>query len=132
MYSIEFEVIFAILWCPYNVMELISHFMTEHESSMNMSNISGKTTEIMIKVILYVSRAGIFLYFFIWPLNYFLRYPKLRRQLRLGKQSTNQSTLTSKVSGVSRNLVYLNGNVRSTDGSRKPSTTSTYVLTKPD
>lgn len=33
-------VIFAILWCPYNVMELISHILNEHESNFGkISNI---------------------------------------------------------------------------------------------
>ena len=32
MFKIVLLVIFAILWCPYNVMELISHILNEHES----------------------------------------------------------------------------------------------------
>lgn len=64
-------------------MELFSHFMNEHGNAFDFDNMDGDNviSEIVIKMTLYVSRASIFLYFFIWPLNYFIRFPKLRREL---------------------------------------------------
>ena len=60
-------------------MEMVSHLLNEH-SEFDMDQLSENASGAM-QMTLYVSRASVFLYFFIWPLNYFLRFPKLRAEL---------------------------------------------------
>jgi len=52
------------------------------DQNLNRKKRNSFYMDLILQVTLYASRACVFLYFFIWPLNYFIRFPNLRLLLR--------------------------------------------------
>lgn len=75
-------VIFLVLWFPYNMMSMVAHMINEHRLNINDVVSSSYSVNLTLQIAFYASRAFVFLYFFIWPLNYFIRFPNFRLLLR--------------------------------------------------
>ena len=64
------------------MMSFVSHMINEHQFNLGALMDRTEYLNIVLQITLYASRAFVFLYFFIWPLNYFIRFPNLRLALR--------------------------------------------------
>ena len=81
-YGFSDAVIFLVLWFPYNMMSMVAHMINEHRLNITDVVSSSYSVNLTLQIAFYASRAFVFLYFFIWPLNYFIRFPNFRLLLR--------------------------------------------------